>query len=68
MTRIEQLELALGILLEHASQDVPSNPRMMPEWFVACAQVDANQTDATTHATLKRAHAAAVARIKARKA
>lgn len=68
MTRIEQLELAVGILLEHASQDVPSNPRMMPEWFVACAQVEANQADANTHSTLKRAHAAAVARIKARKA
>ena len=68
MTRIEQLELAVGVLLEHASQDIPTNPRMMPEWFIACAQVEANQTDASTYEVLKRAHAAAVSRVKARKA
>jgi len=68
MTRIEQLELAVGVLLEQVSQDIPSNPRMMPEWFIACAQVEANQTDANTHDVLKRAHATAVARIKARRA
>ena len=66
MTRIQQLETALGILLEKVSQDVPSNPLMIPEWFIACAQVESNQTDANTNEVLKRAHAAAVARIKAR--
>lgn len=66
MTRIEQLEAALGILLEFTSQDMPSNPRLLPEWFLACAQVDAKQTDENTNEVLKRALASAVARLKAR--
>lgn len=66
MTRIEQLEAALGILLEQILPDMPKNPRLMPEWFLACAQVDAKQTDANTYAILQRAHAAALTRIQNR--
>lgn len=66
MTRIEQLEAAVGILLEQILPDMPKNPRLMPEWFLACAQVDAKQTDANTNEVLKRAHAAALTRIQNR--
>jgi len=65
MTRIEQLEAALGILLEHVSHDMPKNPRLLPEWFIACAQVEARQADHSTDAILQRAHEAAISRIRA---
>lgn len=64
MTRIEQLEAALGILLEQLLPDMPKNPRLMPEWFLACAAVEAKQTDANTDEILKRAHAAAISRMR----
>ena len=64
MTRIEQLEAAIGILLEHVLQDMPKNPRLMPEWFLACAAVEAKQADSSTDAILQRAHHAAITRIK----
>ena len=63
MTRIEQLEAALGILLEHTLHDMPKNPRLMPEWFLACAQVEAKQADANTDIALQRAHNSALTRI-----
>ena len=66
MTRIEQLELAVGILLEHCSHDMPTNLRLVPEWFLACAAVEARQDDTNTYEILRRAHATAVSRIKGR--
>ena len=65
-TRLEQLELALGILLEHVAQDMPKNPRLLPEWFVACAAVEARQATEATDETLQRAHSAALQRIQNR--
>jgi hypothetical protein len=64
MTRTEQLEASLGVLLEFLSHDMPKNSRLIPEWYVASAAIQANQATAQHIMIIQTAYETACARMK----
>lgn len=44
-TREERLEKALSVALKFLSPDLPGDSRAVPDWFVACAAVQADLPD-----------------------
>jgi hypothetical protein len=63
MTRNEQLEAALGICLEALHAQLPSNPRLIPSWYVSAAAAHADKASDADCETLRREYAAAVSRL-----